>query len=657
MAKDKTIKIDLGCGKRKQEGFIGIDRFPMPEVDILADIDQPLPLEDNSVDVLFSSHSLEHVKDLMFTMREIYRVCKHGAQVCIVAPYNEQKLNIANPYHTKVFNEHTPRFWTDYPETPVVPEDYLDPIKRPWGLSKSDNSNPGLDIRLINMEFFYFPEYQYLPIEQKRRFRNERFNVCEQIMYQLIVWKGDEQASEENYPDHVRNFTPYEPNYIRHLKMREQEEIIQKFNQTETQLRNRIEDLKTQLANQKAAAAPVETPASFAPSIAEMLERRISELTEDRTKAERNAHDARTENHQLRLQIMDLFGKSESVNLQLKDANILLMQSRVQNEHTAERVLQLIEQNKQLVEQNQRHTPEIQLLKEQKQDLIDQNLQLGNEFSASILSLTKENQELRSQLETIATIKAKYVLAKAELDAANGLIQWHRANELSWANEKNRLNQDLLKVQQAEQFHSPLVKSLNHALSTEQQNALQARNEALSVIDNLHAENSAFRFSRSLRLISQYKAKNSLWHQVSPAFLSLKIYSKEKFVSKNDPSLILGADLRTIPYREYIVPAAQDRLCAVSLAVRPLMRGTKGIIGIEIVSDIKEVISQAVMSMSEINPDLPTRFELPAPIALNKNWYLRVFVKESDVPVGLYEVCEYSIIRKRIKYSPFAFLQ
>jgi uncharacterized protein YjdB len=534
-------------------------------------------------------------------------------------------------------------------------------------------------------------------------------------MYQLIVWKGDEQASEVNYSDHIRNFTPYEPHYIRHLKMREQEEIIQKFNQTETQLRNRIEDLKTQLANQKVAEipVPVETPASFAPSIAEMLERRISDLTEDRAKAERNVHDVRTENHQLRLQIMDLFGKSESLNLQLKDVNILLVQSRMQNEHTDERVLQLIEQNKQLGEQNQQHTAEIQLLKEQKlqlfeqhkqladqnqqhihdiqllneqklqlmeqtqqlieqvehvsaqkrqlaeqkQDLVDQNLQFGNEFSASILSLAKENQELRSQLETIAAIKAKYVLARTELDAANGLIQWHRANELSWTNEKNRLNQDLLKVQQDAQSHSPLVNSLNHALSTEQQNALQARNEALSVIDNLHAENSAFRSSRSLHLISQYKAKHSLWHQVSPAFSSLKTYSKEKFVSKNDPSLILGTDLRTIPYREYIVPAAQDHLRAVSLAVRPLMRGTKGIIGVEIVSDIKEVISQAVMSMSEINPDLPTRFELPAPIALNKNWYLRVFVKESDVPVGLYEVCEYSIMKKRIKYSPFAFLQ
>ena len=35
-----------------------------------------------------------------------------GAQVCIVAPYYNQGLNLANPYHVQVFNEHSPRFWT-----------------------------------------------------------------------------------------------------------------------------------------------------------------------------------------------------------------------------------------------------------------------------------------------------------------------------------------------------------------------------------------------------------------------------------------------------------------------------------------------------------------------------------------------------------------
>lgn len=652
------VKIDLGCGKRKQEGFVGIDRFPMPEVDILADIDNVLPLEDDSVDILFSSHSLEHVKDLMFTMREIYRVCKHGAQVCIIAPYNEQKLNIANPYHITVFNEHTPRFWTDYSQTPVDPEDYLDPVKRPWGLSKSDNSNPGLDIRLINMEFFYFPEYQYLPLDKKRKYRNERFNVCEQIMYQLIVWKGDEHSSDVNYSDHVSKFAPYEPHYIRHLKMREQEEIIQKFTQSENMLRQRIEDLKAQLAEAKILPpAPAPAPALIvpaAPSAVELsMERRINELTEDRALTERTLHDARTENHQLRLQIMGLFEKSEALNGQLHDANIQQMKSQLHTGQISEKILELTEQSAQL---GSDLALSLERIKELESNLREAQ-SANQEVNAAILVLLRENQTLRDQLETVATIKAKNALMKSELVAANGIIDWYRACEITWNNEKNHLNRELLKVSQTP---SPLVhevNSLNQALNHAQQQADRTRHEAVHVIDTLHTEVSAYRSSRSLQMVSHYRGTESLWNLVSPAFASLKSYSKEHLLNTSRPVLILGGDLRNMPYREYLVSAGQNNLSVVSLAVRPLIRGTQGLIGIEVVSSNKEVVAQSVIALNEINPDLPTRFELPVPVALKKNWYLRIFVKEADVPVGLYEVCEYSIMKKRTKYSPFAYLQ
>src|SRR5215468_3449050 len=110
MSVSQMLRIDLGCGKKKSAGFLGVDRYPLPGVDIVADMNGVLPFRADSVDVLFGSHSLEHVAELTETMREIYRVCKHGAQLCVVAPYSAQKLNWANPYHKWAFNEHTPRF-------------------------------------------------------------------------------------------------------------------------------------------------------------------------------------------------------------------------------------------------------------------------------------------------------------------------------------------------------------------------------------------------------------------------------------------------------------------------------------------------------------------------------------------------------------------
>ncbi len=207
-------KVDLGCGSSKPEGFIGIDRMAMPGVDLIGDLDGTLPLNTNSVDLLYASHSLEHARDIMHTMREIYRVCKHGAQVCIVAPYHEQKLNVANPYHLNVFNEHTPRFWTNSSFANVELEEYWHPHAEKWGLMESDNSDPGIDFRLARMEFFYFPQYLAMTLEERIEARRKYFDVCDQIMYHLVCWKPHEAASEEDVQALIASMKHFEPSYI-----------------------------------------------------------------------------------------------------------------------------------------------------------------------------------------------------------------------------------------------------------------------------------------------------------------------------------------------------------------------------------------------------------------------------------------------------------
>ncbi|MFJ2529373.1 methyltransferase domain-containing protein [Pseudomonas helmanticensis] len=659
---NEVVNVDLGCGKRKQEGFFGIDRFPMPEVDMLADIDLGIPLQDDSIDMLFSSHFLEHARDLMFTMREIYRVCKHGAQVCIIAPYNEQKLNIANPYHITIFNEHTPRFWTDHTETPVDEADYADPVKRPWGLSKSDNSNPGLDIRLINMEFFYFPEYLPLPLEQKRKFRNERFNVCDQIMYQLIVWKGDECSPGVSYEDHVSAFKPYEPHYIRHLKMHEQNEIIQKFTQSETALRQRIEGLKTELAQVTSAAQAASAQAAATPAITTdaLLERRINELTEDRALTDRLLHEARADNHQLRLQVMSAFEKAEALSAQIHEGKTRLMKSQLEQEQLNDQIARLSEQNAKLESDN---VDALLLVNELHERLAEAQSNTSAAHQA-LLDQTQENKDLRSRLEVSAIANAKVALVKAELVAANGIIDWYRAKEETWNIEQHRLQQDVLNAQQATKktalTQSPLaqqVQHLNLALNNAQSQASQSRNEALQVIDNLQLEVQAYRSSRSLQLVSLYKSKSSLWNSISPAFTPLRAFTEKHLLKTSRPVLTLGDDLRNVPYREYLMPLRQENLGGVLLAVRPLMRGQMGLLGVEIVSSKDEVVAHIVLPLADIDPEVPTRFKLPTVITLDANWYLRVFVRDSDVPVALYEVSQYSIMKKRTKYFPFAALQ
>ncbi len=219
-------KIDLGAGMTAQPGFIGVDRFAFPGISVICDLNTTLPFKDNSIDFVYASHSLEHIDDLNFTMMEIYRVCKDKAQLCIVAPYSDQSLNIANPYHKQMFNEHTPRFWSDSLFTVLNPQDYEHPASMHFGLSRSDNSAAEINIQCLSIEFFYFPKYRYLSDSEKREARQKYMNVCDQILYHLVVIKAPINAAELIELSEKMNF--YEPSYVkarREKELRERQRV------------------------------------------------------------------------------------------------------------------------------------------------------------------------------------------------------------------------------------------------------------------------------------------------------------------------------------------------------------------------------------------------------------------------------------------------
>lgn len=80
-----NIKLDLGCGLHKEEGFIGLDIDDCGQ-EIIWDLEQGIPLSDNSVIELRAFHCLEHVENFIFVLREIWRVCKNDAEITVEVP-------------------------------------------------------------------------------------------------------------------------------------------------------------------------------------------------------------------------------------------------------------------------------------------------------------------------------------------------------------------------------------------------------------------------------------------------------------------------------------------------------------------------------------------------------------------------------------------
>lgn len=122
------IMLDLGCGERKQENFIGMDRRDLPNVDIVHDVeDFPWPLEDECCLTVVASHLYEHIKPWLSLgfMDEIWRIMKPRGQVAISCPYGINQYFLQDPTHCNPVNEATWQYfdptyplWTIYKTKP-----------------------------------------------------------------------------------------------------------------------------------------------------------------------------------------------------------------------------------------------------------------------------------------------------------------------------------------------------------------------------------------------------------------------------------------------------------------------------------------------------------------------------------------------------------
>jgi predicted SAM-dependent methyltransferase len=63
-----AIKVDLGCGRQKRDGFVGVDANPESDADVICDLGiAPYPFYDDSISEINFDHSVEHLGDLIST--------------------------------------------------------------------------------------------------------------------------------------------------------------------------------------------------------------------------------------------------------------------------------------------------------------------------------------------------------------------------------------------------------------------------------------------------------------------------------------------------------------------------------------------------------------------------------------------------------------
>jgi hypothetical protein len=98
----QPVRLDLGCGQHKREGFTGVDSSPECQPDIVCDLSKaPWPFEDNSVDEVHSSHFIEHLTgaERAVFFNELYRVMKKDAKGTFIVPHENSIRAIQDITH------------------------------------------------------------------------------------------------------------------------------------------------------------------------------------------------------------------------------------------------------------------------------------------------------------------------------------------------------------------------------------------------------------------------------------------------------------------------------------------------------------------------------------------------------------------------------
>lgn len=99
--KEEVVKLNLGSGPSKMEGFLSVDCIEFPEVDVVTDLLKKWPWKDSSVTEVHASHLVEHFGawDRVYFWNELHRVLIPGGKATIITPYWASGRAYGDPSH------------------------------------------------------------------------------------------------------------------------------------------------------------------------------------------------------------------------------------------------------------------------------------------------------------------------------------------------------------------------------------------------------------------------------------------------------------------------------------------------------------------------------------------------------------------------------
>ena len=141
--------LDLGCGKSKVKGAIGLDNIDLPSVDIIHDLlNIPYPIENESYDIIYLRNVIEHfyLDDIEKIFNECFRILVLGGMLYVTVPHAFSVSAFTDPTHKQFFTFGSGYFWDK-----KYQKSYYNDIDSCWEL---------LNVECNGITWFDWKEYQ-----------------------------------------------------------------------------------------------------------------------------------------------------------------------------------------------------------------------------------------------------------------------------------------------------------------------------------------------------------------------------------------------------------------------------------------------------------------------------------------------------------------
>jgi len=171
----KGMKVSLGSGIEREAGFLRVDIDPKVNPDYCINIEKAhLPFATSTVDVVHCNNILEHLRNIDYTMEEIWRVLKPNGKLKILVPHYRNYNAYYDPDHIRYFTENSMIYWC---------RDTLGSDGRP--VVRGD-----MDFKVVNITTTVNKKaLDAVPKNLQKLALDHWWNICEFITFEMVAVK------------------------------------------------------------------------------------------------------------------------------------------------------------------------------------------------------------------------------------------------------------------------------------------------------------------------------------------------------------------------------------------------------------------------------------------------------------------------------------